>query len=455
MYVFSFFLVAPLLLHEGLRNAVMPNHQFFKTSNSTYHDDSSINVNNNTKRKIISISYVIRPTKSNTSSTPLLDYAQESFNCDLGIMNPAYCRKNASQIMYRSPLTEKMASLTTDFTTSISTNLNVLVLGDSLGVQFYNMLVAGMGFSPAQDKEVFQSFQCFTEQKHVALALTTSKNKTKNRLATWRIYGFLTHRNENETLPSCMTEGIGWTREQAAQLRGETNETYDTMFFRIPYGHLALSDITKQDLWETLRLAHELMGVRTVIIATLPLINNVSPELEPTWEAKNEELRTWIYEYETGSIPGIDAIVYIDFAQLMNEMVWENARLLYHNRTKRITNGTSRSSSIDDVSWLERLSCESIVWRWNYAIQAQMCSSLPKAPEKCVCPGNSISKDGMHFCPRTFASRFLAGIGCLWKCMYSSTSLRRKMKLQQCQNECNAKFMTLRPLEVSNYRKRL
>lgn len=462
LFVICIFSLAVLLIHEDLRNAVMPDH-FFKVAKATYHDNSSES-NNQTKEKQITISYSIR-RRSNESEP--VDYAQESYNCNISIMNPSSCRDDPSKIIYRRPLKKYFAKLTTDFTTSISTNLNVLVLGDSLGTQFHNMLVTGMGFDPSHDKNILSSFPSLTGELHVSLSVTnSSKIKTNNRLAGWRIYGMLVADNENGDLPEMyFTRGFGWTREQAAKLRGETNETYDTMLLRIPHGHLKIDEITIQDIVETLSFSQELMGVRTVIIATLPLINNILPELVNSWEAKNEELRNWVDQYEAGSIPGIDAVVYIDFARIMNEMVLENARMLYrgsknknisesanHNVTNMNVAYETNNTDVDSISRLERLSCEKIPWRWNDGILAQMCSSLPKPPGKCLCPGNSISHDGMHFCPHTFASRFLAGIGCLWKCIYSSSSHKTKIKLRKCQDRCNDKFMTLRHFKITSER---
>ena len=80
--------------------------------------------------------------------------------------------------------------------------------------------------------------------------------------------------------------GEGWIRQDAVDLLSYnytnhgnitiTLDSVDTVVCRIPHGWIQLNEITREALQDSVDLAHELFGTRSVIIMSLPIGNNVA-----------------------------------------------------------------------------------------------------------------------------------------------------------------------------------
>jgi len=191
-------------------------------------------------------------------------------------------------------------------TTSIQTNLKIMSVGDSVGIQFHNILEEAMTRDEKGKTVENNNFHRVVYQtawgNHESVSATGPVNGG-GALAAFRMTGWLVEEGKGRPPPNASpkTHGGagGWLPEHVEQLlqhnysinhttnttttansndKINTNATtaneFDAMIYRIPHGWMKLRVITKDRLKESLILARKLFGIRTAIVQTLFL--NVS-----------------------------------------------------------------------------------------------------------------------------------------------------------------------------------
>lgn len=372
-----------------------------------------------------------------------IDYSEEWDKCLPGV----YKTKRGRNRQVRSELWDEVKAVT-DFSTTLKLDhLRILVLGDSVGMQLFTILdkatmTGGIDY-PLEARHVV----AYAFSDHISYG--TSKN---GRVGAWRTTGFMLEGSEGKPPPNM--EGGGWDLETARDLlnvaipedNNATIGSFDTVLFRIPHGWMPIDQIAVPHIIESLHTASRVFGATTAILLALPFVNNVEQHQRIPWLRKNEELRKFAADFVPNeTIPGIHRLVLMDFARLTNHFIKVNAGLL----------GYLNNTDDPEMQYLDQIRLVEYVAH-NYPSAAHVCAgSTYKKQGKTLCYKNAISFDGMHICPNTYGGRIVAATGCLMQCLYQDfhdgqfgESPTSQTKNLECQQECNDKFMTLRPVDT-------
>ena len=412
-------------------------------------------------------------------------------------VKPYMCGSN------KAPLPTSLSQTTIlNFTTTISTNLKIVHVGDSLSQQFVQGFDATLlGNSYEYNRNVLAEY--FYEGKvysHNCLSVA-APTRGGGVSSYWRITDLLSNTNRRKEARCAKEElqlkqRIGWSNIQSIQLVDHTytldlDESivkgildtrvpqpmpkpieltvgrYDVAVLRIPHGWIDIVDITKKRIIEAINLTHDNLGVETVVITTLPLNNNVltSDDWEGIYKI-NKIIRDVAMNWESirqssssseKKKRGVKYILVQEFGQFTNEILWKSAQHLgiYNNITsldsdKKQSNGWELSGT---SFLLDRLPLAKRKWPPSIPM---VCAQPPGVDEKSnACIRNRISSDGIHWCIETLGTRYSASIACLLGCVYNGDEKgKTEMKnddtdLRQCEHECNEQFMSIKPVEES------
>jgi hypothetical protein len=355
--------------------------------------------------------------------------------------NPYYqCRVEPG---VRQPLYQELQEVEGlfDFTTHITTSLKLLLMGDSVGIQFSQLLEEAAGAS-VHNRSVLRYSWGLHEGLHISAPV-----RGGGAVAGWRITGMLSRRRENTALPN--SGGGGWVRSDVEDLLNYTYitsngtnvtvQSFDVFIFRLPMGWIKLDEITTESLTETVEMANELFGVRYVILTTCPFSNNIMAMSDiAKLNDKNRLLREFATNWKRGAF-GVDQVLLLDFYQLTQALMEWNGRFLKFDTS--VTN-----YSIATLNCCPR--------RGFYYHVAQVCA-VPVSHMSGSCERNMFTLDGLHQCMATIGGRFYAGLACLvgctqrdalWRFLASNSS---DTLLRDCERTCNDCFLSLTPLNQS------
>eukprot|EP00536_Pseudo-nitzschia_multiseries_P019153 jgi/Psemu1/293770/fgenesh1_pg.3980_\ len=357
-------------------------------------------------------------------------------------MTNKFGRKPVTRVELSPPLVDVL-----NVTALLRTNLKIISVGDSVGMQFHEVLEEALQrpepqtepqiveIEPHPYRTVYQNAWGAHESVSVAAPVHGG-----GALAAFRMTGLLLEEGRGKPPPN---DGPDQRSGAGGGFRS-TIESFDAMIFRLPHGWLPASSFTRERLEASLRLAQELFGVRTVIIQSLFVNNNVKTEQElADMRATNQIIRTLVED--SWESPDLPDLLFMDFGGWVDQLTELNARLAGMN----IRNKTTYV--------LERLGCK----RFPPSI-ALSCAKAVEANE-CTCNQNVISRDGMHWCMETVGGRITGGIACLLQCSLSipiddennnnnngnngnggDTPKMARHYFATCQQRCNDEFMSLR-----------
>ena len=240
---------------------------------------------------------------------------------------------------------------------------------------------------------------------------------------------------------------------------------FDAVIMRIPHGWMSISDITRERLVEAIKLAHENLGVTTVIITTLPLNNNVLDEND--WRGIHgindmirDVARTWPSPSPLASQSakrGVEWVLVQEFGEFTNQILWKNAQHLGYDMTPfKGEDGWELSGTqflLDRLSWPQR--------KWPPSIP-MVCAQKPTSSTEKNCVRNKISTDGIHWCIESLGPRYSASIACLLGCVYNDNKYdqangqnqgggekekKSNEGVRACEKECNMQFMSIDPVD--------
>lgn len=392
---------------------------------------------------IYSVAVTTSAVKSSVSyqivAKELVDYSEDWSNCTAG----PYTNKFGRRQQIRAPLHPQIQELTNFSTTMSLENLRILVLGDSVAMQFFHMIDMAAGGSFDNRTVVEYAFG-----HHYSYALSST-----SKVGAWRITDLFLRANENNPPPNL--QGGGWNATTARVLlnltdprNGEPIRSFDTIVFVIPLPWMKLEKFRTSDLNESLQLANEVFGVQKAILLTMPFMNNIDYDKVPMLLEKNREIQSLVTSFEANrTIPGITGLVVMDFAELMFQFIRANAAFLGY------LNGTD-SPEMPYLMTRIRDYTPRVRPAAAHVCAGPMFGKGGGSLNFTLCDKNAISLDGIHVCPNTFGGRIVAATGCLLQCLYPDRSKGNSRQQAQayvlkCQKECNDKFMTLRPINTS------
>jgi hypothetical protein len=347
------------------------------------------------------------------------------------------------------PLHPEMEAATgvLDFSTSIRTNLKILLMGDLVGIQFSQTLEMAMGADPCARKVLRYSWGK-EGLGHEGLQ-ASSPIQGSGTIAGWRINGMLQRGGENKTGPNKCCGG--WSRKDSHKLLRHNSTTitvgkkatttigsFDVFIFCIPHGWLGLNLVAEEKLQKMIKIASEVFGVKTVMIISLPYVDNVITlgdirQLKDT----NNMIRQLSQNWPSEGKHGVDQVQVLDFATFGDSMMEWNANLMGMDTSS--TNYT-----------LESLKSTPKI-RQPRSI-AQVCAKY--VPDQSTqCERSGFSMDGMHWCMGRMGGRFVASTSCLLGCIHNqnNTSNESNSKtIKACERSCNDQFMSLKSVLHDN-----
>jgi hypothetical protein len=388
-----------------------------------------------------------------------------------------------------------------DFTTFLSTDLKILVMGDSVAMQISQTIEEMLG-AKLENRQVYRYIRgsgdndTLRESLHVSAPI-----RGGGVVAGWRLLGMLLHDNLNKHLPNF---GPGWRMQDVYKILHHTYNTssnlhtyntshkskdyiyrnggkqqelventrrqqkvdsFDVLLFHIPIGWIKdKNSINNITLMETVILAGQLFGVETVVFNVPSFTNNIvtAQQLKSLIQVQYR-----IVQFSQDFVPSkeettVQHVLTLRMDRLMDETMEWNARLMGMipnisttttrtptNRAAAAAAAINSTTTIDDENDWRLVSVQPLNRRMTYIHTnhvAQTCSALPRPETPNKCPPNYFSRDGMHVCMETMGGRLFAGLGCVLGCVYnnndnsSSASLSEKCQQQQSSKSSEERF---------------
>ena len=349
-----------------------------------------------------------------------------------------------------------------DFTTFLSTDLKILVMGDSVGMQLSQSLEELMGGSESS-RTVYRYSWGDTEGLHIS-----APTKGGGVLAGWRILGLFLASSLDKPLPNV---GGGWRMEDVYKItnhtfknqRGQVERvgSFDVYLFFIPIGWIKKHDkINKQTLLTMVLLVARLFGVETIVLMVPSFSNNV---VNPKQFQDLRALQQRVIQFAQVDFPSrrrgrdssVKHVIALRMDRLMEETMEWNARILGLN----VTSSGLHANVVTEDDWrmatLHGLDDQEKEYTQHVA---QTCGELPSLNDPQKCKANMFSYDGMHMCMETMGGRVFAGFACLLNCVYPDNSATRdkchsnrafyglSANVSQCADDCNDRYMSLTSL---------
>lgn len=280
------------------------------------------------------------------------------------------------------PLPPTMSGRTIlNFTTTISTDLNILFIGDSISQQFAQGFYSSVldGERHIGSHYITRSFingQVFQNSGlHVCSSLVAPA-RGGGVSAYWRVLELMSKQNSVEWYVNCKRDKTWWAREgerlathrypfptdgpnelikvNTNKNNGATtwyrkifNDTgyrnvtetqspeqqyysvggFDCCVLRIQHGWMELHEITRERVVEEIELCNKVVGASTVIISTLPLNNNVITSSD--WEgiiSLNSVIRDIARNWKPVE-NGLQWVLVQEFGNFTNQILWRNAEV--------------------------------------------------------------------------------------------------------------------------------
>lgn len=378
-----------------------------------------------------------------------------------------------------------------NFTTSVSTDLNLIFIGDSVMSQFAQAFDAA-AIREGESRRTIH-YAMGRDANLVHDCQTMVRTRGGGVAAHWRATSFL--REESMVAFShCKHNWRAWSEQQALTFldqkidrsfdsphmaathcqhgscqapgdpsrMGRVNE-FDAVIYRAPLGWIALNDVTEEDIVETLRTSHRLLGARTFIVTTQPLSNNVKGmEDWPLLVQYNRMLRRVATDFTRNSTE-IDYVLVMEFGNLTSQLMMHNAKHIGFNVTLPMTFSTE---DLEFDSQVEALMERVPYGTWPPSF-AQVCANRTlmddgNCPRNRLSPGtfqwvrnkqyettrqltvpDRICKDGMHWCMESVGARYTASVACLLGCIYNGDARPGHDEAKDCEQKCNEQFMSL------------
>mmetsp|Transcript_28000 Transcript_28000/g.51645 ORF Transcript_28000/g.51645 Transcript_28000/m.51645 type:complete len:486 (-) Transcript_28000:66-1523(-) len=359
-----------------------------------------------------------------------------------------------------------------NFTTSISTNLKIVFMGDSVGGQFSQAFDSASVVDTAWEESGEHNTTRWTQSygnygNTVCECLTVSAPILGGGVsAFWRMRDLMTMSAQGKVFCDQPHHGgdRGWDADQALTLRDHTYNSsgssssnsstvgyFDAAVIRIPHGWLTIDQITKERIIETIHLVSIYLGAKTAIVTLLPINNNVKTvsDLEGIIQI-NRMVRDVATNWSPIDSHDVQWVLVQSFSNFTNQVIWENSQQIgFQNISIPDTSQEGWEQAGADFL-LNRLNDKG---KWSPSIP-MICSDTSYGNKKDACLPNKISRDGTHWCMNTVGPRYVASIACLLGCIYNGKEQyyalyndTLRSSLRSCEQECNDQFMSIVPVD--------
>mmetsp|Transcript_13623 Transcript_13623/g.14694 ORF Transcript_13623/g.14694 Transcript_13623/m.14694 type:complete len:611 (+) Transcript_13623:115-1947(+) len=341
-----------------------------------------------------------------------------------------------------------------DFSTHVSTNLKILIMGDSVGAH-----QIGQNFMEAATFNMTQSmYKAITHIK--APATQPNPNNQVSAIATNGGGTAMVYRANAGILSQKLLRnaGMGVSAHHVRDLRRHLHITtgsssVDVMVMQIPSWigkeQEIYNAITTETLTESIQLAGEIFGAKTVVLLTVMLSNNLFKDLQGNFFP----LQKKIYEFSNyfrnnvNSLlwHGVEQVVVLDLASLSLELVQANAQAL---GLMKENNGDKGIDSTLQKALLEQFTRKIAGGKKSIQVSVPIVCSEVLSTNATTCTPNRFSVDGMHWCMKNgVGGRIQAGLACLLSCAYPNLKQDvGNISITNCESNCNNRFMNVHAL---------
>jgi hypothetical protein len=322
-----------------------------------------------------------------------------------------------------------------DFDTEISTSLKIIVLGDSVGIQFSQALQEAAG-AQMPNRHVLK----YSWRKHEGVHLAQPV-RGGGAVAGYRITGMFTMKQKDNHFQLAPVPGGGWVQEHVDMLKNammnnskispsvitepslKNSADFDVLIMQFPYGWLERPKeqlFTHEIIMEAIHTSYTVFGVKTIILQTVPVQNNVE-NLHRELVTINNAISDFVKDYippKDGS--GVQCVMLMDVAFLSLSLFVHNAVGLKLVSTSALDvlhkPISTREKERELVHYLnstlaKRLNCCHPEYK---EIVAFSCGESVADPSNTkYCQRNIYTNDGMHWCMVSRQSSM-----CYWNLFY-------------------------------------
>lgn len=334
-----------------------------------------------------------------------------------------------------------------DFTTTVSTDLKLIFMGDSLGHQF------SQGFDAAVLEEGHESRRNvmlkYQIKRKIFDCLTISAPTRGGGVSAFWRFTKLLQRGKGRKSMACSAIETGWGQNFALRLldyqysddsapnSANIVSGFDAAILRIPHGWMKAEEITRERLVEAINFCNEVLGVRTVVITTIAINNNAMKTGEWDEVTKTNVMIQNIqdnWKQPNDGEDGVEWVLLQQFSSFTLELIKANAEYIGYD--------------VSNTDYLFDQLAGNL--NWPQAIP-MVCANKPRDNLVTECHRNKISPDGIHWCVETIGPRYTASVACLLGCIYNGRTPERTTdglaSLRRCEHDCNEQFMTLKRVD--------
>ena len=297
-----------------------------------------------------------------------------------------------------------------NFTVTVSTDLKILQIGDSVGVQLAQAFDEMVGCRPTTQK-IGRAYTCKTRTLlweawpgHDGRAIIPTYGGGIS--ATWRMTALLS--KSAEGMKPANNHGGGWNMTEIQTFlnykHGDaTLQNFDVVIHRVMHGWMKNEEIARERLIEAIELSHELLGAKTVILMTIPFTNNVlTMEDMKAVNKINADIRNIAHAWHSRGSNSVKNVLVMEYGTYYNHVIWANGKHIGYNVSSPLT-ATSDTFDREGPSFIYDRLQNGKEWRPSIPMICSNMHSLGSSRE--TCDRNFLFSDGMHVCPETMTSR--------------------------------------------------
>ncbi|KAL7538445.1 hypothetical protein ACHAXR_008553 [Thalassiosira sp. AJA248-18] len=196
----------------------------------------------------------------------------------------------------------------------------------------------------------------------------------------------------------------GKHHNQQQQQSPTTIGKFDVCIIRVMHGWMPFQAITHERLVEAIELSGKLLGAKTVVIMTVPFTNNVkNKDNVNKMNAINEDIRQIARDWDASSKSGsgVQHVLVLEYGTYYNHIIWSSGIHLGYSGLTHPLKATQKTFDAEMAFAQDRLK-----QRFFAPSIPMVCGDMTslESKDRTNCNRNFLFKDGQHICPETLAN---------------------------------------------------
>ena len=262
-----------------------------------------------------------------------------------------------------------------NFTTTITSNIKIVFVGDSISEQFAQAVDASLLGTGFESNRLARTYRNGRQNENVHTCFSVSAPvRGGGVFAFWRIATLMSASTRHSEF-KCQHQWTTWNEGQAERLIEHqyteldarlvqnqplvnyTVNEFDAVVMRIPHGWLKIHELTKERIVEAIDLASSHLGAETVIIPTLQFNNNVLSQSDWRSLARINHILRGIAR-DPPKMGKAKRILIQEFGNFTSQVIFANAKSL--GMIEELPDFSTKDWQLKDSDFLfKRLSAES------------------------------------------------------------------------------------------------